>query len=1127
MKEIWILLKLLGQKKRKILCVMKLSVFFVLFFSLSVSARVAAQQEKVNLHLENVSLKTFFREVQKQTGLYFVYNDEICGDFGNVSVEVKDEAVVDVLETVFANKSYSYHFEDKIIVVKTKTLAAPQQQMKKVKGKVTDGKGNPLPGVGILIEGTTVGTTTDVDGNYVINCPEKENLALIFSFVGMKTHREVVGNRNEISVKMVEEVAEIEEVVVTGYFQRKKDSYTGAATTFSGEKLREISTGNILSALSTIDPSFKIMEDISAGSNPNHIPEFQIHGSGNLKSEYENSPNMPTFILDGFEVSAEKIFDLDPNRVSSITVLKDAAATAIYGSRAANGVVVVETKAPIMGELRISYNFSGDFGFADLNGYDLMDAAEKLEYEKLAGLYSHDNIGVGEELKALYNERLKLVQRGVNTDWMKKPIHGVGFSHKHSLLLEGGDTRLRYGVDLNYQKKSGIMKESGRQNIGIGIKLQYRYKNLRFINNLTYDHVKQDDSPYGSFSEYTYMNPYIYPYDEHGNMIQQIVIEEYKSQKEEEEKNKEYVLNPLYNASLGTKLQNTYQNFIDNFSVEWDILEGLKLKGAISLNKKMTVGDSFLPAGHNSFFDKDLKGSYEKQVTDDFSYDANMLLAYLKEVNKHLFNATFVWNIQETKSDYFKTIAYNFPNDNMDHIGMGVEYKEGDKPIGNYEITRLMGVVGNFNYSYDNRYLLDLSIRSDGSSVYGSSKRWGTFGSVGIAWNVHNEKWLKENLYVNELKLRGSWGTTGGQNFYPFQAMMMYSYKDDKLNDLTYDDYMGALLKAFGNSDLKWQQTEKLNLGVDFSLLNNRLSGYFNLYKDKSKSVLIDVLLAPSLGFDSYKDNLGEIENKGFELNLRGVILKDVQKGMQWDLFFNVVKNRNRLMKLNDALAAYNKTQDDAMNSELEEGATRSPMVRYQEGKSINTIWANESIGIDPNTGEEVFIALNGEKVNKWSTDNYKPLGCSDPKFEGNFGTMFMYKGFQLNAYFRYSYGGDVYNQTLVDKVENVDPRKNADRRVLYDRWKKPGDVAKFKAIDNTESTMPTSRFIEQENYIALSSLNLSYQFNTSRLQRVGIERLKVSLIGNDVFRASTVKMERGTSYPFARNYSVALQVTF
>ena len=219
--------------------------------------------------------------------------------------------------------------------------------------------------------------------------------------------------------------------------------------------------------------------------------------------------------------------------------------------------------------------------------------------------------------------------------------------------------------------------------------------------------------------------------------------------------------------------------------------------------------------------------------------------------------------------------------------------------------------------------------------------------------------------------------------------------------------------------------------------------------------------------------------------------------------------------------------QDDEMNGEIEEGKTRAPMVRYQEGKSINMIWANESIGIDPNTGEEVFIALNGDKVNKWSTDNYKPLGCSDPKFEGNFGTMFMYKGFQLNAYFRYSYGADVYNQTLVDKVENVDPKENADRRVLYDRWKTPGDVAKFKAISNTEATMPTSRFIEQENYITLSSLNLSYQFDAGRLRHYGIERLKLSLIGNDVFRASTVKMERGTSYPFARNYSVALQVTF
>lgn len=1122
---------------KKMLLRMKLTLVLLCCMFMQSFASLYAQS--ITLKKRNVSLEEVIWELKEKTKLTFLYSDEDVSAVKGIDLDVKDLGVDAVLEQCLAGTGLGYvKTNDAIIIRKVEELEqSPQQKMRRITGKVTDENGEPLPGVGILIQGTTMGVASDVEGNYALDCPDMENLTLLFSFVGMESQQIVVGTRSVVNVVMKSEAAEIEEVVVTGYFTRKKDSYTGSATTFSGEKLMQISTGNVLSSLSVIDPSFKLVENISAGSNPNYIPEFQIHGAGNLESTYENSPNMPTFILDGFEVDAEKIFDMDPNRIESITILKDAAATAIYGSRAANGVVVVETKAPEMGELRVSYSFSGDFNFADLSDYNLMNAAEKLEYERLAGLYSHYNVGQMEVLSEEYNERLKLVASGVNTDWIKKPIHAVVFGHKHSLLLEGGDTRLRYGMDLNYQKVTGVMKESGRQNIGIGIKLQYRYNNLRFMNNLTYNNVKQEDSPYGTFSDYTYMNPYLYPYDENGNVRQVLEIggnnddeagDEIEDEEEDEEENREvdYELNPLYNAKLGTKLEAVYQDFTDNFSVEWDVIEGLKLKGAISLNKKMTIRDEFLPSGHNSFYEKDLKGSYTKKVTDYFSYDANVMASYVKNLDKHLLNATVVWNVTQSKTDEFTTVAYNFPNDNMDHIGMGVEYQEGDKPDGNYEISRLMGVVGNFNYSYDNRYLADFSVRSDGSSVYGSSKRWGTFGSIGLAWNMHNERWLADNNSVNELKLRGSWGTTGGQNFYPFQAMMMYSYKDDAINGLSYDDYLGALLMAYGNPDLKWQRTEKLNVGIDFTLFNSRLTGYFNWYKDVSKSVLIDVLLAPSLGFDSYKDNLGEIENKGVELNLRGTLIKNVRKELQWDVFFNLTHNKNRLLKLNDALAAYNKMQDDEMNDEDNE-ENRAPMVRYQEGESINTIWANESIGIDPNTGEEVFIAQNGDKVNEWSTDNYKPLGCEDPKIEGNFGTMLMYKGFQLNAYFYYSFGGDIYNQTLVDKVENVDPQRNADKRVLYDRWRQPGDVAKYKAIDNTTTTMPTSRFIEQENYIRLSSLNLSYQFTPEQLKRMGIERLKVSLIGNDIFRASTVKMERGTSYPFARNYSLSLQVTF
>lgn len=281
--------------------------------------------------------------------------------------------------------------------------------------------------------------------------------------------------------------------------------------------------------------------------------------------------------------------------------------------------------------------------------------------------------------------------------------------------------------------------------------------------------------------------------------------------------------------------------------------------------------------------------------------------------------------------------------------------------------------------------------------------------------------------------------------------------------------------------------------------------------------------LAPSVGFTSYKENLGEVKNSGVEVNLKGTVISNPEKRIRWDLFVNAVYNKNELLKMNDALLAYNDVQD---KNTMESG-NRKPIIRYQEGLSINTIWANESLGIDPNTGSEIFLNLDNEKVTAWSVKNYKPLGCTDPKVRGNFGTVLYYKNFSLNAYFAYSWGGQIYNQTLVDKVENVDPEKNADRRVLYQRWQEPGDVAYFKAIDDKTRTMPTSRFIEDNNYLTLSSLNISYEFGADVLRKLSIDRLKFSLIGNELFRSSTVKMERGLTYPFARTFTFAMQVSF
>ena len=532
------------ERRKKFLLVFLLNVF--LFFG------VQAQTHRVTLNVKETSLEQVIKELEKQTGLQFFYSQDKIEKITGLSLQAKQEDFKTILDRLLKHTPLTFTVMDNVVVIKDreKTVSPLQSAIREIKGVVTDVLGNTLPGVTVRIKGTTLGGITDTEGAFQLSLPEGEAV-LQFSFVGMKPLEVVLGNQEFLRVKL-------DEVVVTGYFERKKDSYTGSATTFSGEQLKQVSTGNILNTLSMVDPSFKLMENLDAGSNPNYVPEFTIHGGGNLQSEYENSPNMPTFILDGFEVSSEKIFDLDPNRVASITILKDAAATAIYGSRAANGVVVVETKAPVMGKMRVSYNFSGDFEIADLSDYNLMNAAEKVEYERLAGLYSHPNIQIGDDYMDGYNERLALVKRGIDTDWIAKPVKDVGFSHKHSLFLEGGDTKLRYGLTVNYQNKNGVMRGSGRDNLGVGVQLQYRYKTLKFMNDLTYSHMKMTDSPYGDFSEYTWLNPYYYPYDENGNVKQVLYTFADESQ----------ALNPMYNATLGTKSEKAYDDFINNFSLE-------------------------------------------------------------------------------------------------------------------------------------------------------------------------------------------------------------------------------------------------------------------------------------------------------------------------------------------------------------------------------------------------------------------------------------------------------------------------------------------------------------------------------------------------------------------------------
>ena len=1117
------------QKLNRIMIKMKLACLVVLLTCSGLSAKVWSQQERINLKFEQVSFVQLFDLIQQKTNLKFVFNHEDVQEFKTNKQDFTSKTVKEILDVVFKGKPLTYEvLADHIVISRVM-----EEKKKTIKGSVVDDTGVPLPGVTIRLKNTQLGVSTDVDGCFTILVPEKDNAIFVFSFVGMIT-KEVKWNGEEnLKVILKQDLKEMEEVVVTGYFNKSKESFTGAARTITAEELQMGGNQNILTALQNVDPSFMKIENNLAGSNPNVVPEFQIRGAGSIsgiESEYEGNPNSPVFIVDGFETTAEKVYDMDPYRVASITLLKDAAATAIYGSRASNGVVVITTNAPANGKMQVSYNVDASFYIADLSDYNVCNAVEKLEIEKAAGMYTSTAVNQQITLNKWYSEKLANIKKGYDTYWLDKPLDAVAVAHKHSLRLDGGNENIRYGIELGYSNTPGVMKESGRRRLALGMELQYIYKGLTFRNNLTYSNVKATNSPYGSFSVYAGLNPYVRYKDDDGNYI-------YKVDK--------YIpigggglgveyFNPLYNTTLNTRDEEKYNDVTNNFGVDWTIMDGLRLKGSFSFTHQNTYKDNFKPAKHTDFatYDDDnfdRRGAYVGARGEKYSYEASLIMTYFYQMEKHVLNANLGWNLQESVTREFTVKTEGFPNENLDYISFATQYEKAGSPSGDEYTSRLVGFLGNVNYSYDERYLLDLSFREDASSRFGSDKRWAPFWSVGLGWNLQNESFLKDVTFINRLKIRGSYGLTGSQNYNPYQAMTTYKY----LTGERYHHTVGAEVLALGNEKLGWQRTLQQNYGLDIDLWDERINFTGNYYVKLSKDVLTAVTLPPSLGFGSYMDNLGEVKNYGYELSLRVALLKNPSKQLYWSVNATALHNKNKLMKISNALRAYNDDQDEDTMSGSKKKESNRPKVRYIEGKSMNSIWVNQSLGVDPATGYELFQAVNGDIVTTWSTDNYVIGGCTDSDLEGTFGTNLVWKGFQLNAIFRYNYGGQVYNQTLVDKVQDADLRKNVDRRVFEDRWQKPGDKVMFTRLiggataNATSVTKPTSRFVEDNNWLELSTLNVSYEFNMNWMKKVGLKRLKALFYMNDVFRVSTVKQERGIAYPFARNFSIGLQARF
>ena len=1100
---------------------LRMKLTFVLVFCMLVQTFAAVNAQTVTLKKQNASLEEIIWELKEQTKFVFLYSSADVATVKGIDIDMQNSQIDAILKKCLEGTDLQFVKENNAIIIRQANgkTAVPQVQSRKITGKVIDEDGNPLPGVAVLIEGTTIGVATDMDGKYDLTCPEMKDIVLKFSYIGMKPKSVVVGNKTVVDVTLESDSQEMDEVVVTGLLNRRKSGFAGTTTVISKQELAKVSTGNIFTTISTLDAGFKIEENNLDGSNPNKLPDFTIRGKGS----FQNGSTAPIFILDGFEVTSQKVFDMDINRIESITLLKDASATILYGSRASNGVIVIETTAPKAGKLRVTYDFKPTIAIVDLTDYDLMNAREKLQYEKEAGLYTqeitpgyedNDRREQGELDKAYYN-RYKNIVEGVNTYWLSQPVKNA-FSHAHSLFVEGGADNVRYGIDASYNQNKGVMKESGRERFGLGFSLIYRIKDKITIKNyISYAHTHAYNSPYGSFSQYAKLNPYERIYNDNGELIPKLSDGD---------------TNPLYDALLPNRNFTKDQEFREQLSVDWFIRDGLRLKGQMAIVKGETSGEIY----KSPFSAEFLKTTYNSEsrvqeylpiaergylsMTDgaSFSYDGNVTLNYNTLVNeKHIIYAGVGLEVTQNDNNSHGFIMTGFPDDRYSDPAFAIQYKKETKPSSSESKSRAIGFFANGNYSYDDRYFADVSVRIDGSSKFGADKKYAPFWSAGAGWNVHNEKFFKHTK-ISMLKLRYSYGVTGNQEFSAYQAKTMFQFNTDRL----YNSGISAALMGYGNPDLEWQNQYQSNYGFDFGYAKDRIRLQFNYYQKKTEGMLTSVSVAPSLGLPSntFTSNLGKIQNKGVEVNLNAVLIRDQGKDFEWSVMLQAAHNKNKIMEISTALKNINEKNNQDKTT---------PAAVYEEGESMSAIKAVPSLGIDPTTGQELFMKKDGTITYTWDATDKVICGDSEPKVFGNVGTNLYWKGWNLNMVFKYDLGADYYNSTLAERVEGANPRYNADRRVLNNRWKEPGQHALYKNIKEYTTTYISSRFVQKENTLQLTSLSLSYDLNREWIRKFGLNTMRLSFYMNDVFRASTVKNERGLDYPFQRSFVFGLNIGF
>ena len=1068
---------------------MRLTFFIVLIGLLRVSANVYSQQTKLSMDLDNVTLKEAFREIEDRSNYVFFYNAEQIQLDQRVNLNVENKNIDEILNVLFRDKPIAYQVIDRRIVLYPKTadeFSYNSQGAHPVKGKVTNEKGEPIPGVTVVVKGTMSGSITDSDGNYSLtNLPG--NSILVFSFVGLQTREVEFKGQPVINVVLEEETIGLEEVVAIGYGTMKKSDLTGSINRMVSEDFNQ---GPITNPLQQLQGKMTGVNITQAGSDPNTPPSIRIRGINSLAGG-----NDPLVVVDGVQGGPELLQSISPNDIESYDILKDASSTAIYGSRGAAGVVIVSTKKSKTGKIQIEFNSIGALE-TNSNQIDVMNSDQWRSYIQTNNISASDY--------------------GANTDWFDE-ITRHGYTLSNDLALTGGTDKINYRASLSFINQSGIILESGNDKLNGALKIEQK----NFDNKLRtsfYLNVNSSDADFIQTDDYDDINT--------------ALIEAYRRRPCEPVKNEDgsYFYDPsIWSYVNPVALLKESDNhgeldtYLGSIKIEYDILKNLTVGLFGSKKKTNNTYGYYEPSTLFGTKGQTYHGYGQKSQLTVNEKLIDISANYKQIIQKHRIEITGIYEWQESVNQGFKAIGRNFISNinGYNNLGNGNigDVQSGDISSFKYKST-LISFLARFNYAFHDKYLLTINVRHDGSSKLGSNDKWGTFPSASIAWRISQEPFMKDSKTFTDMKLRVGYGHTGNQGgLTPYQSLRLLASEGSTL-------FNGESTTLYGtsqneNKNLKWEVKKMLNVGLDFLLFDGKLNGTFDLYNGKTEDMLYQYTVpVPPFYTNTLWANIGEMTNKGieFSMNFIPVNIKD----KMWSVGFNISKNKNKIKSLSGYL------NEDYLSTDIVSyGYVDGRAVSFLKvGQPVGVFYVYKHQGVDAD-GNEILADLNND--GKVTIDNRSPdryiAGNPQPKFIYGINSSFRYKKFDGSITFSGVYGNKIYNGT-------------------WSRLNRLGEIGIYnvvpEAVDNGIKVMSdfSDLWIQSGSFLRLSNLTLGYNMS---LPSKHISKLRFSFTGNNLFVITNYKgvdpevKSDGSSgfgiddydlYPRSRSFAIGLSLT-